>query len=188
MANGVKANVTKKAIEGSLRKLLLEKPLDEITVKDLVEDCGIARQTFYYHFQDIYAVVEWRFQNVTQELLEQTESMGRKEASELLIKMMRENKSLLINTYRAFDRAYIERYLSRWIKPHLSRIVREQAKNYRIEPGAVEFIEDIYVFILVNVLLNWVDRGMVSGMVERLDYFYILLEHGMDDAMRHFSR
>ena len=188
MANGIKANVTKKAIEGSLLKLVQEKPLDEITVKDLVEDCGISRQTFYYHFQDIYAVVEWRFQTVTQELLEQTETMGRRESIELLLDVMRENKGLLLNTYRAFDRSYVERYLSKWSKPRLARIVEERAAHYRIDGEALDFIVDLYVFVLVNVLLNWVDRGMAGGMVERLDYFYVLLEHGLDDALRHFSR
>ena len=36
-----------------------EKPIDKITVKDLVEKCSISRQTFYYHFQDILEVIEW---------------------------------------------------------------------------------------------------------------------------------
>ena len=48
---------TKKAIADSFLKLLREKPLDKITIKDIVEDCGINRNTFYYHFEDIPALV-----------------------------------------------------------------------------------------------------------------------------------
>lgn len=183
----MKSDATKKAIEESLRKLLKEKPLDEITVKDLVEDCGISRQTFYYHFQDIYGVVEWRFQRVTQELLNQMQDNDWKKTIELLLDMMSQNKSLLLNTYRAFDRSYLERYLTRWTKPLLTRIISERAQKYHIDADALDFIVDIYVFGLVNVLLNWLDRGMASGMVDRLDYFYILLDNGLDDALRHFS-
>jgi AcrR family transcriptional regulator len=40
---------------------LLQKPLDKITVIDIVTDCGVNRQTFYYHFQDIYDLIEWLF-------------------------------------------------------------------------------------------------------------------------------
>ena len=49
---------TKKAIVESFLRLAGKKPLDKITVRDVVDDCGINRNTFYYYFQDIYAVLE----------------------------------------------------------------------------------------------------------------------------------
>ena len=52
------SQVTKRALESSLKKLLLEKPLHKITVSDITDDCGINRMTFYYHFKDIYDLVE----------------------------------------------------------------------------------------------------------------------------------
>ncbi|MFQ6826250.1 MAG: TetR/AcrR family transcriptional regulator [Faecalimonas sp.] len=53
------SNITKYALEASLKKLLLKKPLDKITINDLTSDCGISRMAFYYHFKDIYDLVEW---------------------------------------------------------------------------------------------------------------------------------
>ena len=50
---------TKLALANALKKLLQKKFLDDITVKELVEECEVNRQTFYYHFQDIYDLVEW---------------------------------------------------------------------------------------------------------------------------------
>ena len=41
------------------KNLLLKKPLTKITVGDIAEECGINRMTFYYHFKDIYDLVEW---------------------------------------------------------------------------------------------------------------------------------
>lgn len=52
-------NMTKNALKASLEKLLAKKPLDKITINDLTSDCGISRMTFYYHFKDIYDLVEW---------------------------------------------------------------------------------------------------------------------------------
>ena len=52
-------NTTKYALETSLKKLLLHKALDKITIQDLTADCGISRMTFYYHFKDIYDLGEW---------------------------------------------------------------------------------------------------------------------------------
>lgn len=53
------SQITKRALEQSLKNLLLKKPLNKITISDIAEDCGINRMTFYYHFQDIYDLVEW---------------------------------------------------------------------------------------------------------------------------------
>ena len=51
-------NTTKQALEESLKHMLLKKPLDKITIRDITEDCGISRMAFYYHFKDIYDLVE----------------------------------------------------------------------------------------------------------------------------------
>lgn len=48
------SQTTKKALAASLKKLLKRKSLDKITVIDITEDCGVNRQTFYYHFKDTY--------------------------------------------------------------------------------------------------------------------------------------
>ena len=52
------SNTTKQALEASLKKVMLQKPLDKITISDITSDCGISRMAFYYHFKDIYDLVE----------------------------------------------------------------------------------------------------------------------------------
>ena len=53
------SNTTKQDLEASLKKVMLQKPLDKITISDITSDCGISRMAFYYHFKDIYDLVEW---------------------------------------------------------------------------------------------------------------------------------
>ena len=48
----------KREIKNSFIKLLTERPISQITVKDIVEDCGVNRNSFYYHFQDIPSLLE----------------------------------------------------------------------------------------------------------------------------------
>ena len=63
------SQMTKRALVASLKDLLAEKPLDKITVTDLTEHCGVNRMTFYYHFKDIYDLVEWAcIENATRAL------------------------------------------------------------------------------------------------------------------------
>lgn len=53
------SDITKRALEASLKKMLLKKPVTKITISDITEDCGVNRATFYYHFKDIYDLIEW---------------------------------------------------------------------------------------------------------------------------------
>ena len=48
------SDITKRALEKSLKNMMLKKPVNKITINDIAEDCGVNRATFYYHFKDIY--------------------------------------------------------------------------------------------------------------------------------------
>ena len=69
------SQVTKRALEASLKNLLLQKPLSKITISDITEDCGINHMTFYYYFKDIYndnwkllfGTLSWQEQNIKQQ-------------------------------------------------------------------------------------------------------------------------
>ena len=63
------SDITKRALEASLKNLLLQKPLDKITINDIAEDCGINRNSFYYHYQDLYAVLEEILRRETEQVL-----------------------------------------------------------------------------------------------------------------------
>lgn len=64
---------TKVELEAGLRRLLREKPLEQIRVRELADRCGIRRQSFYYHFSDIYELLNWSAQR-EQELLPQRQA------------------------------------------------------------------------------------------------------------------
>jgi AcrR family transcriptional regulator len=191
MSKLCRSQATKEKIQAALWQLLPEKPLGEITVKEVVALCGISRQTFYYHFQDLYGVVEWQFQAMSEEMLDylKTADAGdRKRVLEMVVEKMRENKTLLLNIYRAFPRSYLERYIIRWSQPFLKQRIMERGKHYTVSEEAVEFLIDLYSFGIASVLLKWLDKGMPGGMVERLDLFYIMLERGLEDALRNLSQ
>ena len=64
------AQPTKKVIAASLKRLLEQKPLTKITVTDIARDCHISRHTFYYHFRDVYDLMEWICRVEVERLLE----------------------------------------------------------------------------------------------------------------------
>ena len=118
--------LTKKALGESLKKILSKKTLDNITVIDIVNDCGVNRQTFYYHFQDIYDLLDWIFQKEAESVLHhKINSENWKECLSSVFCYLIDNKDFIKNTYRSIGRDSLEQYLDNTMEPvsytHLQR-------------------------------------------------------------------
>ena len=108
------SQVTKRALEASLKHLLLQKPLDKITIGDITEDCGINRMTFYYHFKDIYDLIEWSLLEDAKKALEGQRTYDTWQQGFLQIfDMVLDNKPFITNVYHSISREQVELYLYR---------------------------------------------------------------------------
>ena len=86
----------KKQISDTFINMLEKEDIDKITVTRLIEKCHISRQTFYYHFHDIMDVLEWTFQNATQELVKESlEADDRADALQTYLSFVRKNRKKL---------------------------------------------------------------------------------------------
>ena len=96
---------TKEIIARTFTELLEEKPMSKVTVKDLVERCGVNRNTFYYHFRDIPDVVEFIFKKKWDEILESPhEKASILECMEEMAALVRNNRKLMLNVYKSVKR------------------------------------------------------------------------------------
>ena len=57
MKHNEQSQQTKQALSEALKAMMKKKPLNKITVRELVEDCGVNRKTFYRHYRSISDVV-----------------------------------------------------------------------------------------------------------------------------------
>ena len=155
------SQITKKAIEASLKNLLLKKPFDKITINDIAEDCGISRMTFYYHFKDIYDLVEWACEEDAKKILEgkddyKTWTQGFLNLFEEVLK----NKPFILNVYRSVGREQVENYLYKIVYDLLLNVVEEKAQGMTVRDEDKEFIADFYKYAFVGLMLDWVKNGM----------------------------
>ena len=68
-----RSNQTKRLLAQSLQEIMATTPLEKISVNDIVDHAGVGRNTFYYHFEDKYDLVNWYFQNgITSFLVERS--------------------------------------------------------------------------------------------------------------------
>ncbi len=167
------SQVTKRALEASLKHLLLQKPLNKITINDIAEDCGINRMTFYYHFKDIYDLVEWSFQEDAGRALAGNKTYETWQQGLLQIfEAMLDNKPFISNVYRSVSREQVETYLYKITYDLLEGVVEEQARGMSVREEDKAFIATLYKYMFVGLMLDWIRRDMKDDpeeMVERLD-------------------
>lgn len=155
------SQTTKRALEASLKKLLLQKPLNKITINDITEDCGVNRMTFYYHFKDIYDLVDWIMTEDAVKVMEGRRNFDTwTEAFLDILEQVRANKVLVLNVYRSVGREQVEQYLYRLLDPMLREFVDRECQDITVQDAERQFVVDFYKYALVGMVLEWIRRDM----------------------------
>ena len=184
------SNITKYALESSLKKMMLTKPLDKITIRDLTEDCGISRMAFYYHFKDIYDLVEWACVEDAAKALEGKKTYRTWQQGLLQIfEAVYENRPFVLNAFRALDREKIEKFLFGLTSDLILGVVEEQAQEKSVTEEEKRFIADFYKYSFVGIMLDWIQKGMKEDYRETVDAVCIILHgtiaHSIDNFIKY---
>lgn len=164
---------TKKALSTALKTLLAHNELDSITVKDVVNECGVNRQTFYYHFQDIYDLLEWTFISDSRESIGDFSSLSNWHTSFLNIcQYALENKNIIKNSYSSFYHRPFLNFILESIFDVFKLAVENVSSDMDVGEEDKTFIARFYRDAVVGVLVGWIRDGMREEpeiMADRLD-------------------
>lgn len=181
------SQTTKWALEASLKNLLLQKPLNKITINDIAEDCGINRMTFYYHFKDIYDLVEWACIEDAAKALEGNKTYDTWQQGFLnIFNAVLENKPFIMNVYHSVSREQVELYLYKLTYDLLIGVVEEKAADMVVRDEDKKFIADFYKYAFVGIMLNWIKNGMKDDPQQIVDHLSILIHGDITRALNNF--
>ena len=181
------SQTTKRALEASLKRLLLQKPLNKITINDITEDCGVNRMTFYYHFKDIYDLVDWILAEDAAKALENKQNFETWTDAFLdILRQLQENKALVMNVYRSVSREQVEQYLYKQLDPMLRDFIERKAAEISVQDADKQFIVDFYKYALVGMVLEWIRKDMKEDPVRMTDRLNVLLYGNFERALRRF--
>ena len=155
------AQMTKRALEASLKNLLLQKPLNKITINDITEDCGISRMTFYYHFKDIYDLVEWSCMEDAARALEGKKTYDTWQEGFLnIFRAVQANKPFVMNVYRSVSRERVEQYLKPLIHNLVLGVIEEKSAEMAVSEADKSFIAYFYEYAFIGIMLDWLSENM----------------------------
>lgn len=171
------SQLTQRAIVETTIRLVEQKTVKKITVRDIVEACGITRNTFYYYFHDIYEVLELAlaagFERIGAESKSFEDFLGASFA------FCVEYQKVLYNLYRSAGYEQLADYLKKQVRPHLLKYLQSIRKEGKDTAEDVKLICVLYEEALVGTLMRWIcdprrttDPTIIKSACERITAFF----------------
>ncbi|MCQ2551237.1 MAG: TetR/AcrR family transcriptional regulator [Clostridia bacterium] len=143
--------LTKNAIANSFMHLLSERPLNKIKVEDITSRCGVSRNTFYYHFNDIYDLLSYVF-------VSQLDTDWQKGLEQCLTYLYK-NRRAVKNINQSLNKDVLVRFVNEVAFKHALTAVLNQAGE-DMDPEVQGFLANFYKNALLGAITDWLSSGM----------------------------
>ena len=153
------SDYTKRALALSLKNLMAEKPLDKVSIREITEGCGMKRQNFYYHFEDIYALVKWMFyEEVVTPLRRHEGPLFWQDGLLQLFRYLQENKAVCQNALRSLGRSFMKDVFMNEIISMVHHVAHQLAGPFAWpeKERELEMLTQYYSLALAGVMEAWV--------------------------------
>ena len=159
------AKQTQKFIMSTFTQLWEGESLDKITVRDIVEECEINRNTFYYHYSDIYDLLDDVFRVETEKFMSEDvdENTTFGEEYERAARFVLKYKKAILHIYDSKKRDVLQNYLETLAFSFISRFVKKEADGYGLPDEDIDYITGFYTHAIVGNTLGWIKRKLPSG-------------------------
>lgn len=159
------AKQTQKFIMSTFMQLLEGESLDKITVRDIVEECEINRNTFYYHYSDIYDLLDDVFRVETEKFMSEDvdENTTFGEEYERAARFVLKYKKAILHIYDSKKRDVLQNYLETLAFSFIRRFVKKEADGYGLPDEDIDYITGFYTHAIVGNTLGWIKRKLPSG-------------------------
>lgn len=170
------AEQTKHQLANALKTLMAQKSMDKITISELTSLCQIRRQSFYYHFEDIYDLLRWMIQNEALNLLQQQEgALLWKEGLLQLFRYLEENKQVYLCALKSIGHDHIRRFFEADIYAIIHRTIEQLGEEIGVQNHLnsffdVEMLTHFYVMALAGIIESWL-LGEIDRTPEQLIQF-----------------
>ena len=149
------SEATKREICAALKVSMAQKPLNKITVAEIMQSCGMARQHFYYHFEDIYDAVRWMFDQEAVALLREHEGVMLWQDGLLqLFQYLQENRAVCLCALHSISREHLKRFFQTDVHVIIQGTIQRIAEelNYHVSDGEVDLLTKFYVGALASMM------------------------------------
>lgn len=168
-------NFTRRAIKESFIQLLEERPLGEITVKDIVEKCGINRNSFYYHYQDMPALIEEIVKEEAESIIRAYPSVTTiVECFDAVTAFASRRKKAILHIYRSVSRDVFERNLMMVCEYFVRSYIDTALAAPAISDDDKTAIVAYYKCVCFGLTIDWLNSGMRADYIPPIRRIFLL--------------
>jgi AcrR family transcriptional regulator len=174
-------NLTKHALADALKELLNTRTLDQLTIQDVADAASVSRKTFYYHFHDIYDLVEWMMVEEWKANIQQGDDPKqwlRNVASTISYTM--ENRKWVMNIYQSMQHDQLASILSKVTQPQVERSFDTIVAGRPVDAGDRRFVLDIFTYGITALIMSWIGDGMRGDAEFLQDRLMRLFNNSLD--------
>ena len=164
------SETTCQAISGALKQLMTQKPLERITVAEIMDTCGMRRQHFYYYFTDIYDLLRWTFEKEALELLQQQQGVSPWQNGFLhLFQYINQNRAVCLCALDSLGKESLKQLLEADVSSIVDRAVRQKAVENGLPAHSpeVEVVICLVTIMMAGAVESWL-RGELTQTPEEL--------------------
>ncbi len=188
MSNHALNSSTKRMLADSLKKLMLTKPLSKISIHEITEGCGVNRQTFYYHFHDIFDLLEWMFREEALGLFEYGEkTLSLNEGVLHLLQYIRDNEAFCLCTLQSLGHKHLRRFFYDGIYNVILSVVNEYSSDLNVSEAHKDFIAHFYTVSFAGFIENWLQEGLKDDPDEIIRLCEITMQGNIRGALERFQ-
>lgn len=184
------SNPTQQMIIQCFLELLNEKPFHKITVKEIVERCQINRNTFYYHFKDIYDLLEEVFKKEIENSKIHNVTYGNWQdtvinATQFLI----DNKKATLHIFNSIGQRELRYYLKQVFKISISHYFHSIFVKYQVSDQDKDFLIQFYTDAIVGITIEWIENGLDDQyIVQYIDLTNKWFAGMLEKQIKHYYR
>lgn len=155
------SEITKKAIAMSIKDLMKTIPLNKISIQEIVDNCGLNRQTFYYHFSDKFDLVNWIYYTEVMKSIGDCKSYENwSDGMHKTLLYLSNNKAFYINALNTPGQNAFDKYFFNITFELIIGVVKDLSKDMTISENDKKFIADFYTHAFVGIIVQWIKKGM----------------------------
>lgn len=185
------SRLTKQAILEAFTELLKTKSVSKITIQDIADECHISRMTFYYHFKDIYDLIDWAVEEKLKKAVDNhfTYDTWLRGFTDVFRACM-QDKAFYLKIFPTMDLRRIEVFLNIIARKYIVGVVEEKKQEMHIEvdPEDQRMICEVFGYTMVGLLLNWMLTGMKEDPELVVKRYGHMMRGTLEMALRRTSR
>lgn len=184
-----KTDLTKNALADSLRKAIMVKPINKITVNEIVKDAGFNRQTFYYHFDDIFHLLSWMLdKEIISEIIYNDKSSTWQEAGTYLLEYLRDNQDLSLCLLNAKGSPILQKFFYDNARSIVKIFLEPYTKTKGVPEEQIAALSHYYSLSLSALLEDWITGGMKREPKDAISILDMIISGTTPTALERFSK